>query len=68
MPEEEDELLLCSEEPESSKQPEGEVAELEGGKKLEPPLSEQNKEKREQDYQTTNNTLIAALAKGERRR
>jgi hypothetical protein len=69
--EEEDELLLC-EEPESSKEPEGEVEELEGEKKLEPPLPEQNEEEREAEYQRMidklNNTLSAALARGERRR
>ncbi len=59
-------------EPESSKEPEGEVEELEGEMKLEPPLPEQNEEEREAEYQRMidklNNTLSAALARGERRR
>jgi hypothetical protein len=52
-----------------------EVEELEGEKKkLEPPLPEPepNEEEQEQEYQQMieklNNTLSAALAKGERRR
>jgi hypothetical protein len=70
-PEKEDKLLLC-EEPESSKEPEGEVEELEGEKKLEPPWPKLNEEERELEYQQMidklNNTLSAALARGERRR
>ncbi len=70
-PEEEDELLLC-EEPESSKEPEGELEELEGEKKLEPLLPKLNEEERELEYQQMidklNITLSAALARGERRR
>jgi len=53
--------------------PEGEVEELEGEKKkLEPPLPEPNEEEQEREYQQMidklNNTLSAALARGERRR
>jgi hypothetical protein len=48
------------------------VEELEGEEKLEPPLPEQNEEEREAEYQRMidklNNTLSAALARGERRR
>ena len=66
-PEEEDELLLCPEEPESRKE------KLEGEKKkLELPLPEPNEEEREREYQQMidklNNTLSAALARGRRRR
>jgi hypothetical protein len=71
-PEEEDELLLCPKEPESRKEPEGEVEELEGEKKkLELPLPEPNEEEREREYQQMidklNNTLSATLARGGRR-
>jgi hypothetical protein len=71
--EEEDELFLCPEEPESRKEPEGEVEELEGEKKkLGPHLPEPNEEEQELEYQQMidklNNTLSAALARGERRR
>ena len=48
------------------------MEELEGEKKLEPPLPEPNEEERELEYQRMidklNNTLSAALARGERRR
>jgi hypothetical protein len=48
------------------------VEELEGEKNLEPPLPKLNEEERELEYQQMidklNNTLSAALARGERRR
>ena len=48
------------------------LEELEGEKKLEPPLSKLNEEERELEYQQMmdklNNTLSAALARGESRR
>ncbi len=51
---------MC-EEPESFKEPEGELEELEVEKKLEPPLPRLNEEKRELEYQQIidklNNTL-----------
>ncbi len=62
---------VCKE-PESSKEPEGELEEQEGEKKLEPPLPKLNEEEIELEYQQMidklNNSLSAALARGERRR
>jgi hypothetical protein len=56
----------------SSKEPKGELEELKGEKKLKPPLPKLNEDERELEYQQMidklNNTLSAALARGERRR